>query len=111
MNESVMQDDKNELENGLNNSIPPRIIKMITIALYDGDITNTERNYIITKAEEAGISSDDINQYLDNAIEEYNAAHPTLFTKKATHKFKGIGKEDEGDSCLAWLLLFWGPIS
>ena len=104
MNESVMQDDKNELENGLNNSIPPRIIKMITIALYDGEITNTERNYIITKAEEAGISSDDINQYLDNAIEEYNAAHPTQSPKEATQQTNGIG-EEESNPYLRRLLL------
>ena len=94
MNVSVMQDDKNELENGLSYSIPPKIIKMITIALNDGEITNTERNYIITKAEEVGISSDDINQYLDNAIEKYNAAHPTQSTKEATQQTNGIGEED-----------------
>ena len=103
MSESVMLDDKNELENGLNNSIHPRIIKMITIALDDGEITNTERNYIITKAEEAGISSDDINQYLDNAIEEYNAAHPTQSTKEATQQTNGIGEEDSSFS-FGWVV-------
>lgn len=73
---------KMDLWNWLNYPLPQDIIKLINLAISDGIITDTERNNIINKAEEAGIDTDDLNQYLDDRLNEYKAYQETLATKQ-----------------------------
>ncbi len=59
---------KERLLNWINNPIPTKITEMVSIALSDGVMTETERNNIIDKSGKAGISTELINRYINDAI-------------------------------------------
>lgn len=81
---------KTELWIWLKNPIPQQILNKINHALYDGKITDTERNDIINKAENIGVDIDYLNGYIDDAI----IARQNYLAKQSFKQHRDISKPE-----------------